>query len=122
MLTIKVNLNNAVGDLTQAVRAKIFPRYFSRQFDKTEFNIKVMLDNVTSKTFNLYITLIPGNGDEADRVISRLSADNGLSVWPSVFECNYAVTQYMTVEQAVLCACHVSGDYIKFAYSLESED
>ena len=125
MITIKANLRSCVNDMTQQGRQGLFEKYFQTTFTKEQFTIRVKLDGDTFKVFQLHIQYFAGNNEKAPQLTYNLFTDNGPSDLEPVFKGVLTVTQNMTVLSGILCALHVCGDYIKFAFypiSLESEE
>lgn len=125
MLTIKANIKTCVNDMTQQGKQALYEKYFSAGFEGDTFELKVYLDKETFKVFHLYIDKVYSSVKSKDCINAILTADNGCFGKEKLLDLDFTITQHMTVLAGILCALHVCGDYIKFAFqpiSLESEE
>lgn len=117
MLTIKANLNSCVNDMTQQGKQALFEKYFQTTFTQEEFSINVRLSGDTYKLFKLCLRYQSADNDLPERILARLWLDNDDSQLSPIFKTDLTLTQTMTVLSGILCALHVCGDYIKFAFT-----
>lgn len=121
MLPITAKLNTAVSDMTTQGKARLFENYFTKGFTAETFSIKLWLDDNTFKMFTLEVVLIEKAFSSPQGIGYVLFADNGSYGSEILMQGKLAITQNMTVLAGLLCALHINGDYLKFAFNPTSE-
>lgn len=125
MLTIKANIKTCVNDMTQQGKQALYEKYFSAGFTSETFEITVRLDPETIRVFRLKIAHTTINTTTTELIEYQLTSGSDGTGWDNFFTGRAYLTQHMTVLAGILCALHVCGDYIKFAFqpiSVESEE
>lgn len=117
MISIKANLRSCVNDMTQQGRQKLFEKYFQELFKEEDFLLTVKLSEDTYKRFTLRLTHVQMHTIDATAINYELYLEEGLILEDRIFSGKLVITQSMTTLAGILCALHITGDYIKFAFS-----
>lgn len=117
MKPLSVKLSNCVGQLTQIFQDDIFAQYFDKPFEGGSFPIRVTSKSGTYRDF--YLALHPYRNEArlCERLTFGLYLGQSIDAGSSIFNGCMVVEPNMSLARAILCAVHISGDYIKFAFS-----
>jgi hypothetical protein len=117
MKPLSVNLSNCVGQLTQIFQDEIFAQYFDKPFTANYFPIKVTSKGGTFREFNLFLQPVRNEAQECNTLRFKLALREDDFIGPILLEGSLAVAPYLSLAKAILCAVHISGDCIKFAFN-----
>jgi len=121
MKPFKVNLSSAVFDLTRQSEAYLAPRYMGREFENDVIHFNLYLDKETYREFKLVLSLHSGFADGPNEILATCFTFDLEGNPVKIFTSTFVVSQVMTVLSAIKTAAHITGDYLKSAYALESE-
>lgn len=117
MLPINAKINSAVSDMTTQGKARLFENYFTKGFVEETFEIKLWLEDDTFKIFILELALVQQGSNGPQAIGYVLRSDNDFLGSEILMQGRLVITQNMTVMAGLLCALHINGDYLKFAFS-----
>lgn len=120
MFTIETRLATCVADITREIERKFARQYIGRPFSKDAIYLKVYISEDTYAAFTLSFDYRGEDTTEIPYLEFNLSKE-GLDSSSQVFVGCFDRSQVMTLLDALKCAGHVCGDYIKFSHQPISE-
>lgn len=120
MFTIETKLASCVADITREIERKFARQYIGRPFGKDAISLKVYLSEDTYAAFTISFDYKVEDTTEIPYLEFDLSKE-GLDSSNQVFAGWFDLSQVMTLLDALKCAGHVCGDYIKFSHQPLSE-
>lgn len=120
MFTIETKLATCVADITREIERKFARQYIGKPFGKDAISLKVYLSEDTYAAFTLTLEYWSDDDTEIPYLAFDLSKE-GLDSSSKVFVGHFELSQVMTLLDALKCAGHVCGDYIKFSHQPISE-
>lgn len=115
MFTIETKLSSCVADITREIERKFARQYIGKPFDKDAISLKVYISEDTYAVFTLSFSFWGEDTAEIPYLAFDLSKE-GLDSSSLVFTGHFDLSQFMTLLDALKCAGHVCGDYIKFSH------
>lgn len=120
MFTIETKLATCVADITREIERKFARQYIGKPFDRDTISLKVYLSEDTYAAFTLSFHYWGEDTTDIPYLAFDLSKE-GLDGNSEVFVGHFDLSQVMTLLDALKCAGHVCGDYIKFSHQPISE-
>lgn len=122
MVKVRASLNSCVSDMVVQGVSGLYRNYFQKPFIQDTFEVRVDLGHNTYKVFELEIAYNSNPGQTNLTLAYVLWANNADFGRELLFQGKLALTQSMEVLDAIRCALHITGDYIKFAFKPISID